>query len=263
MLKKAARSRWAMSPSSSKTETPMTNHLTRFDAAAVDPATGIILDEVQSKRLVSEFGLRVPEGVFVPPEQPDLSQIEHLAMPLVAKVVSPDVIHKSDGGFVACNLNSIAGVDAALDRMRGCARMIDADVEGFLIEEMMAPGVELVVGGVTDQSFGPMIMLGLGGVYVELFKDVSFRICPIERLDAAGMIDDLVCRPILEGARGGVMVDREALIQLLLRVGGENGALNSGNCWIEEMDLNPIVANLDGLIVVDARIRMKDRHLRV
>lgn len=252
-----------MSPSPLKTETPLTSHPTRFDAVGFDTAPGAMLDEVQSKKLVSKFGLRVPEGVLVPPEQPDLSRIEHLAMPLVAKVVSPDIIHKSDGGFVACNLNSKSDVDAAIDRMRVCARRIDADVEGFLIEEMMAPGVELVVGGVTDPSFGPMIMLGLGGVYVELFKDVSFRICPIERHDAADMIDDLVCRPILEGARGGVTVDRDALIQLLLRVGGESGALNPGNSRIEEMDLNPIIANPDGLIVVDARIRLKDRQLRV
>ena len=226
-------------------------------------ANGDILDEVQSKRLVSKYGLRVPKGVLVSAEKPDLSQIEHLTTPLVAKVVSPDIIHKSDGGFVVRNLHSKAEVDAAVDRMKGRARKIGAGITGFLIEEMMKPGVELVVGGVSDPSFGPMIMLGLGGIYVELFKDVSFRICPIYRNDAASMIDDLVCKPILEGARGGSSVDRNALIKLLLQVGGENGALTSRTCRIEEMDLNPIIANLDELIVVDARIRLKDRRIHV
>jgi acetyl-CoA synthetase (ADP-forming) len=177
--------------------------------------------------------------------------------PWVLKIISDEIIHKSDGGFVALGLTNHAELIAEVDRMREGAKQIGADVSGFLVEEMASKGTELVVGGFLDPSFGPLIMVGMGGVFVEIFKDVSFRICPISRIDAEDMIDGLKCKPILEGARGIQPVERAALVDLLLKVGGKDGILLREVEKIMELDLNPVIARGSDLVAVDARIRLK------
>lgn len=232
----------------------------RTDQAPIDgpsfPA-GSILGEHLAKRMLGQFGLLVPRGVLLQAERPALSETDGLKPPLAVKIVSPDIMHKSDGGFVALNIGTREELVSAVSRMRGAAHGIGATISGFLVEEMAPPGIELVVGCFQDSTFGPMIMFGLGGIHVEVLKDVAFRICPITRLDAQEMIDGLACRPILDGIRGGPRVDRDALIDLLLRVGGADGIMMSERLRIEEMDLNPVIAGRKGLFVVDARIRVK------
>ena len=207
--------------------------------------------------MMAKYGMQVPHGIILAPKSPDLNQISGLTPPLVMKVLSADIVHKSDGGFVALSLHSEADVRVAHERMCESAAALGARVDGYLVEEMAPKGIEVVVGGMINQTFGPMIMFGLGGVYVEVFRDVSFRICPINRADAEDMIDELICKPILEGARGGVAADREGLVDLLLQVGGEKGVLVCEQDSIEELDLNPIIIRGDSQIVVDARIALK------
>jgi acyl-CoA synthetase (NDP forming) len=127
-------------------------------------------------------------------------------------------------------------------------------VDGFLLEEMAPAGVELVVGGIRDPQFGPLVMVGLGGVFVEVMGDVAFRICPITRLDAGEMLDELKGAALLHGARGRTPVAREAIVDVLLKVGGERGLLVTHGEDIGEADINPLIVSEHGAVAVDARI---------
>ena len=118
---------------------------------------------------------------------------------------------------------------------------------------MASPGLEVVVGGVVDPEFGPMIMTGLGGVFVEVMKDVSFRICPITRSDAAEMLSELRGAPLLQGARGRAPISTDALIDILVKMGGEKGLLTESADEIAEIDINPIIVTVEGATAVDAR----------
>jgi len=214
-------------------------------------------DEIRAKALIEKYGLRAPKRVVLLPEDPEFDQINELSFPLVMKILSSDIPHKSDGGFVVLSLETGRDVQVAFQAMKDKASMIGASVHGYLIEEMAPRGIEVVVGGVTDKSFGPMIMFGLGGIYVEVFRDITFRICPISKVDAEEMIDGLMSKPILEGVRGGIVADRKKLVDLLLRIGGEQGLLMSEQGVVNELDLNPVIVNSDSLTVVDARVVAK------
>jgi len=130
-------------------------------------------------------------------------------------------------------------------------------VEGWLIEEMAPAGQEMVIGGLRDPDFGPLVMLGLGGIFVEVLKDVSFRICPISRIDAEEMIDELKGAPVLKGARGRKPASREAIIEALLKIGGDNGLLVELENDIEEADVNPLIVSETRAVAVDARFILR------
>jgi acyl-CoA synthetase (NDP forming) len=136
---------------------------------------------------------------------------------------------------------------AALPKIR------HARIDGYLVEEMAAPGQEMVIGGLRDPQFGPMVMVGLGGIFVEVLADVSFRICPITRLDAQDMLAELKGAAILKGARGTKPVSQEAIIDVLLKIGGENGLLMQNADDIKEADINPLIVSESGAVAVDAR----------
>jgi acyl-CoA synthetase (NDP forming) len=122
-----------------------------------------------------------------------------------------------------------------------------------LIEEMAPAGQEIVIGGLRDADFGPLVMVGLGGIFVEILADVSFRICPITRLDAEDMLDELKGAAILKGARGRKPVSRDAIIDVLLKIGGDEGLLMQHADEITEADINPLIVSERGAIAVDAR----------
>jgi acyl-CoA synthetase (NDP forming) len=129
----------------------------------------------------------------------------------------------------------------------------NARIDGFLLEEMAPAGLEVVVGGLRDPQFGPLVMVGLGGVLVEVLGDVSFRICPIARLDAEEMLDELKGAALIRGARGRKPVSREAIVDVLLKVGGESGLLMTHAEDIAEADINPLIVSDRGAMAVDAR----------
>jgi acyl-CoA synthetase (NDP forming) len=110
-----------------------------------------------------------------------------------------------------------------------------------------------VIGGLNDPQFGPLIMVGLGGIFVEVLQDVAFRICPIERIDAIEMLDELKGKALLDGVRGQAPVSKQALIDVLLKVGGENGLLMQLQADIAEADINPVIVSANGAVAVDAR----------
>jgi hypothetical protein len=167
--------------------------------------------------------------------------------------MSPDILHKSDVGGVKVGLTDAAAVADAIRAMQAVPAIAKARVEGFLVEEMAPRGVEVVIGGVRDGDFGPMVMVGLGGIFVEVLKDVAFRICPITRVDAAEMLDELKGAKVLDGARGGIKASREAIVDVLLKVGGENGLLLQHAATIKEADINPLIVSERGAVAADAR----------
>jgi len=211
--------------------------------------------ETDGKLLLRAAGLTVPRSVVV--RDAGAVGLGGLRPPFVAKVLSEDIIHKSDAGGVRLGLQDEAQVRAAIEAMMRVPAIAAARLDGFLVEEMARPGTEIVVGALRDPQFGATVMVGLGGVLVEILKDVAFRVCPITNQDACAMLDQLRGAALLNGARSRAPVDRAALIRILMAVGGAEGLIVRHE-EIAEIDINPIIANEDGLVAVDARFILGD-----
>ena len=223
-----------------------------FAAASQRASRGV--DEITSKELLGSFGVATPRGVQLQDAGDIAAAFAQLSQPLVLKLMSPDVLHKSDVGGVRLHLRDVDSVRAAMQAMRECADVVGLRIDGFLLEEMAPPGHELVVGAFHDRSFGPVLMCGLGGVFVEILRDVSFRICPITNLDAAEMVGELKAAPILAGARSGTVAAGASLVDVLLAVGGEDGLMARFASDIAELDINPLIVSSSAAIAVDARL---------
>lgn len=211
------------------------------------------LDEAAGKALLAHYGVAVPKTIIVKDAADVADALKTLKLPVVVKVMSPEILHKSDAGGVMVNLRSADEVRAAITTMSALPKIKSARVDGWLVEEMAPPGQEMVIGGFRDPQFGPLVMCGLGGIFVEILGDVSFRICPITRLDAEEMIDELKGAPLLDGARGRKAVSREAIISVLLKIGGEQGLLMQHAEDIQEADINPLIVSEAGAVAADAR----------
>ena len=216
------------------------------------------LDELAGKKLLASFGVTVPKSVIVQDAMSAAAAIARLKPPFALKIMSPDILHKSDAGGVKIGLKNGAEVEQAIKAMAVLPAIKSAHVEGFLIEEMAPAGQEIVVGAVRDPDFGPMVMVGLGGIFVEVLADVAFRICPIARIDAEEMLDELKGAAILKGARGRQAVSREAIIDVLLKVGGDKGLLLKHADDFMEADINPLIVSETGAVAVDARFILAD-----
>lgn len=211
------------------------------------------LDEGAGKRLLAAFGVAVPKSLLLRDATQASEACSCLRAPLALKVVSPDIVHKSDVGGVRIGLRGPAEVEEALRSMMKQPAIENARIDGFLLEEMAPPGLEVVIGGLRDAQFGPLVMVGLGGIFVEVLADVAFRICPIARIDAEEMLDEPKGAALLRGARGRRPASREAIIEVLLKVGGEGGLLMTHADDIAEADINPLIVSESGAVAVDAR----------
>ena len=211
------------------------------------------LDELAGKQLLASYGVAVPKAVIIQDVTAAAGACAGLRAPLVLKVISPDILHKSDAGGVKTGLQNAVEVEAAIRAMMKQPAIENARIDGFLLEEMAPAGQELVVGGLLDPQFGPLLMVGLGGVFVEVLADVSFRICPIARLDAEEMLDELKGAALLRGARGRKPASRAAIVDALLKIGGDNGLLMTHAQDIAEADVNPLIVSEHGAVAVDAR----------
>lgn len=213
----------------------------------------LALDERAGKRLLAAYGISVPQSIIVPGAVEVSGALARLKPPFAVKVVSPDILHKSDAGGVRIDLKSALEVEEAIRGMMLQPAITAARIDGFLVEEMAPAGQEMVVGGVRDAQFGPLVMVGLGGVFVEILADVAFRICPITRLDAEEMLDELKGAAILKGARGRKPASREAILDVMLKIGGANGLLMRHADDIKEADINPLIVSETAAVAVDAR----------
>ena len=218
---------------------------------AIDAGRDLL--EFEGKSLLRAHGVRVSqERVVCNPSELQQVVDEFGDQPLVMKVISRDILHKSDAGGVKLNLVGLDALQRAYDAIMGSARQYDpdADIHGVLLEPMAQAGVEVIVGVVQDPVFGPVMMVGLGGIFVEVMKDVAFRAIPLTRYDAYAMLDQLKGQQVLNGVRGQPPVDKDALVELILTVAG------LVECYpeIAEIDLNPVILYPEGYAVVDARV---------
>lgn len=205
------------------------------------------LMEHESKEILEGIGIATTGFLMARSEKEALAISERMGFPVVLKILSPDVIHKTDGGGVKLNLLSAADVRQAYREITGAFR--SQRIEGVAVQRMAKPGIEVIVGVTRDPSFGPLIMFGLGGVFVEVMRDVSFRVLPITEKDAEQMIEDVRGSAILKGYRGKA-VDLASLRQLLMKI----SQLVIENPEIKEIDLNPLFLYDDGYVTVDARM---------
>lgn len=218
-------------------------------------ASGIkVLPEPDCKTVLRKLGLSVPASRLLTGKNGLPEAMAALQAPLVLKVVSESVIHKSEYGGVMLKLQTRQDVEDGIDSMKAKIAEKGVDANCWLLEEMVASGVEMVVGAVVDREFGPMVMVGFGGIFVEINQDVAFRLCPIERGDAMQMINELRGAPLLRGARGTGPANVEAIVDVLMQVGSEDGLMMKYADAIEEIDLNPLIVNSEKAVAADARI---------
>jgi acyl-CoA synthetase (NDP forming) len=211
-----------------------------------------VLSEIEAKQLLSDAGIPVIETRLAKTADEAANVAAELSYPVAIKVVSPQITHKSDAGGVKLGLGDAEGVRAAFNTIISSAKAYDpkAQIEGVAVQRMAEPGVEVIVGMTTDPQFGPVLMFGLGGVLVEVLKDVAFRIVPLTERDAREMLHDIQGYPILEGHRGQPGADIAALESLIMKL----SAFVEQRPEIVELDLNPVFAYPDGAVAVDARI---------
>ncbi len=208
--------------------------------------------EPEAKRLCALYGLPVTRFEVAKSEDEAVEAARRIGFPIVLKVVSPQVLHKSNVGGVILNLRDEEGIRKAYRRIHENvkAKVPGVVIEGILVQEMAPSSTEVIVGAIKDPTFGPTIMFGLGGIFVEILRDVSFRLVPIERVDAEEMIGEIKAYRILEGARGMPKADKEALIEILLKT----SEMLMDIPEIKELDLNPIMVYEKGAKIVDARV---------
>lgn len=213
------------------------------------PGGDSVLPEAEAKRLLRDAGIAVPTGAVLV----DVAQVPaELREPLVLKAVSPTLVHKSDVGGVQVGLLH-ADLAAAGEQMRESVEQAGHVVSGFLVEEIAPPGPEVVIGAVREPGLGWTVMVGLGGVFVEVLADVSFGVAPLTRHDIVEMFGQLRGAALLRGARGRAPVDLDALYDLVGRLAGPGGLLESIGDEIVEIDLNPVIVSERGAVAVDAR----------
>ena len=211
-----------------------------------------ILTEFESKRILRQAGIPVVETRLAKTQKEAVSLSRKMGFPVVLKISSPEVIHKSDSGGVKLSLNNAAEVKKAYDEIlkKVKKQYPEAAVHGVSVQKMVRPGTEVIIGTSKDPQFGPVIMFGLGGIFVELLKDVSFRVIPVKGKDAQEMIQEIKGYPLLKGYRGKEPASLTALVEIILKI----SKFIEQNSQVKELDLNPIFAYRDKAVAVDARI---------
>jgi acyl-CoA synthetase (NDP forming) len=220
----------------------MTNKLTEFLEKSKGRKTFL---EHEAKGLLKESGFPVPKGIFMDRDMADLiPEITDISYPIVAKVSSSKIISKTEVNGVRTGLKNEGELKKAVKEL-----MQIKDAEGVLIEEMAPPGLEVIVGGLIDKQFGPVVMFGLGGILVELFKDVAFALAPVKKDNAQWLVKQVKGYKLLEGYRGKPPVDINILLDMIVSV---SEFITTG--LIKEIDLNPVCIYPEGAMVLDAKI---------
>lgn len=208
--------------------------------------------ETEAKTVCMEYKIPVTNFKLAKNEDESVKFAEEIGYPVVLKIVSPDIIHKSDVGGVIVNLKSSTDVRNAYKQIIENVKKHKpkAKIVGVLVQEMAPASTEVIVGAIKDPQFGPAIMFGLGGIFVEVLKDVTFRVAPITEDEAREMISEVKAYPLLKGYRNTPPADIEAIVKILLNT----SKLVMEHEEIKELDLNPIMVYEKGAKTVDARI---------
>ena len=208
--------------------------------------------EPEAKTVCMEYNIPVTKFKVASSESEAVKFAEEIGYPVVLKIVSPDIIHKFDVGGVILNLRSAEEVRKAYNQIIENVKEHKSDVKilGVTVQEMAPPSTEVIVGAIKDAQFGPTIMFGLGGIFVEVLKDVTFRIAPVTEEEAKDMISEIKAYPILKGYRGNPPADIDTIAKILVKT----SKLVTDHQEIQELDLNPIIVYESGAKTVDARI---------
>ena len=218
------------------------------------------LTEVEAKLVFKAYGMPVTKNILATSEDEAVKIANEIGYPVVLKIVSPDILHKSDAGGVKVNVKDDDGVREAYNTILANAKdyKADADIHGVVIQEMAPWGTEVILGSVNDPTFGPTMMFGLGGIFVEVLKDVTFRVTPVSAGQAKNMLSEINSSPILDGVRGETRRDQEALADTIVKYSQMVYELEDE---ISETDANPILVYEEGkgLKVADARVILKKK----
>jgi len=201
---------------------------------------------------MKEIGIPIVETRLAKTKAEALAISKDLGLPVALKIVSPNVVHKSDSGGVKLGLTNITQVGKAYSEILSATNKANpkAKIHGISVQKMAKPGVEVIIGMSKDAQFGPVLMFGLGGVFVEVLKDVAFRIVPLTKRDASQMIKEIKGYPLLEGYRGQEPANIPMLEDMLLKLSDFVDKAPE----IKEIDINPLFAYNDGAMAVDARV---------
>jgi 3-hydroxypropionyl-CoA synthetase (ADP-forming) len=211
-----------------------------------------VITEEASKSILKTYGVKVPPYALVKSADEAVAAAKKIGYPLVMKIVSPQILHKTDVGGVKVGLDNDADVKKTFNDMYGrLSKKKGVEVKGVLLEKMVPKGIELIVGLQVDPQFGPVMMVGLGGVMTEVFKDVAFRMLPITTADAKSMLNELKSSKIFKGFRGSEPVDMNMLAKALVQI-GKLGVDNAK--YVNSIDFNPVVVYPKSYFVVDAKI---------
>jgi 3-hydroxypropionyl-CoA synthetase (ADP-forming) len=215
-----------------------------------------VITEESAKEILKNYGINVPPYSIVMDADEAVTKAKQIGFPLVAKIVSPEILHKTDVKGVRVGINSEQEIRQTFEDMYGrLSRQFD--VKGVLIEKMMPAGTaELIIGLQNDPQFGPIIMLGLGGIYTEIFRDVSFRVLPITKKDAEELIENLKGKQILKGFRGSEPVNIDVISDALVKIGKLGVDMAS---YYESIDFNPVIVYHNDYCVVDAKIILREK----
>ncbi|MFI9588387.1 acetate--CoA ligase family protein [Streptomyces sp. NPDC052236] len=224
------------------------------DAALAEGRTALTAPE--AKVIADAYGIPVPAEALAECADDAVAFADRMGFPVVLKIVSPDIVHKTDAGGVRVGLASAPDVRSAFTSIVANARAYapDARIQGVQVQQMVPAGTEVIVGSVTDPTFGKVVAFGLGGVLVEVLKDITFRLAPASHTDALDMLESIRAAEILRGVRGAAAVDRDALADVVVRV----SQLAADFPNIAEVDLNPVFATADGVMAADVRILLTD-----
>jgi len=213
--------------------------------------------ETEAKEICAEYHMPIPPSELARTAQEASSAANRIGFPVVLKIVSKDILHKTEARGVLLDVRTLLDVEKGFSKIIENARQFNssARIEGVLVQKMVPQGIEVIVGALTDPHFGQTLMFGLGGVFVEILKDVTFRIAPISSQDAREMIREINAYPILRGYRGKPPVDEETLVDIILRA----SEMVMENQEINQMDLNPVMAYEKGASIVDVRILLQNK----
>jgi acyl-CoA synthetase (NDP forming) len=214
----------------------------------------LTIGDAEARAILEAYDLRIPRSELARDADEAVSMAADIGYPVVLKIASPDILHKTDVGGVKVGLGSAEDVRDAFDLItyRAQRYVPEARIWGCLVQEMTPSGLEILVGMVRDPQFGPLVTLGLGGIYVEVLKDATFRVAPFSRREAEAMLGELRARALLDGVRGAPPVDKEAIVDCLLRI----GQLVQDFPEIVELDINPLMVfeRGQGATAIDMRL---------
>jgi len=220
------------------------------EKALMEKRRSLLIDEGQ--RICSLHDIPTPLSVVVLDVETAVQRAHEIGYPVALKILSKQILHKTNVGGVTLDLRTESELRQAYEKMLVEVRNKEplATISGFLIQRMMPPSTETIIGGIRDPQFGPVVMFGMGGIFTELYDDVSFRVAPIDRVDAQNMIHDLKGVKVFEGFRGAAPVDENILVNVLINV----STIMVDHDRIKQLDLNPVIAYSDHVCAVDSRV---------